>query len=134
MAIEARPPANARQADPEPTTDLIREALGQAREVVRLEVAVAREDLTSKLVAAKTSAIALAAAAVLALMALTLLLVAIALALSVPWLGAALIGAALLALASGLAAMGWRARPRRLLEKTKGRVETDIAEAKERLT
>jgi Putative Actinobacterial Holin-X, holin superfamily III len=136
MTMPARPPASARApgSDPEPTTALIREALGQVREVVRLEVALARQELTTELAVAKTSAIALGAGAVATLVGLTMLLVAIALALPVPWIGAVVLGALLLVLAAGLGVVGWRRWPKKPLEKTKKRVETDIAEAKERLT
>ena len=134
--MQAPPPAIAQApgSAPEPTTDLIREALGEVREVVRLEVALARNELTTELAEAKTAAIALGAGAAAALLALTMLLVAIALALPVPWIGAVATCAVLLALAAGLGAVGRKRLPKKPLERTKNRVETDIAEAKERLT
>src|SRR5277367_3808088 len=125
MTTESRPQASQPESGFEPTTDLVREALGQAREVVRLEIALARADLTTELAAGKTTATALGAAAVATLMALNLLLVALALAAPVPWLGAVLVGALLLAVAAALGAVGWRARPTRILEKTRNRIETD---------
>jgi hypothetical protein len=136
MTTQAKAPAIAAAPDtgPAPTTDLLQQALGEVGEVVRLEVALARRELTTELAAGKAAAIALGAASASALMALTLLLVAIALALPIPWIGAAVIGGVLLALAAGLGALGWRKLPKKPLEKTKTRVETDIAEAKERLT
>jgi protein-S-isoprenylcysteine O-methyltransferase Ste14 len=130
---QAPAPAGVPGSDPAPTTDLLHQALGEVGEVVRLEVALARRELTTELAAGKAAAIALGTASASALMALTMLLVAIALALPIPWIGAVVIGAVLLALAAGLAAVGWRRLPKRPLEKTKNRVETDIAEAKERL-
>jgi hypothetical protein len=136
MTVQAKAPAivGTPGSDPAPTTELLRQALGEVGEVVRLEVAVARQQVTTELAAGKAAAIALGAASVATLMALAMLLVAIALALPIPWIGAAVIGGVLLALAAGLAVVGWRRLPKRPLEKTKNRLETDIAEAKERLT
>jgi hypothetical protein len=133
MTMQAQAPASPPGGTPEPTTDLVREALVEARELVRLEVALAREDVTSKLAAAKRSCIAFGVAAAAALMALTLFAVAIVLAVPVPWAGALVVGGALVILAAALSALGWGLRPKQVFDKTKGRLESGFEEAKERL-
>jgi hypothetical protein len=72
----------------EPAAQLIREALDEMRNLVRLEVALAREEAQSELARAKASAIALAAAAVLAISAFSLFMVAIAASFGSIWLAA----------------------------------------------
>ena len=48
----------------EPTTGLIRDALVEARELVRIEVALAREDMAGKLTGLKTASLVLLASTV----------------------------------------------------------------------
>ena len=97
---------------------------------MRIELALAREELKSELAAAKRGVIALAVALAVALVALAVSLVAVALAFPIPWLAAILIGAGMFAAAVGLGVVGRRALPTKVFEKTKGRVRTDLRELK----
>ncbi len=117
----------------EATTSLIREAIGETRELVRIELALAREDVKGELAAAKRGAIALAAALAASLVGLAVSFVAIALAFPVAWLAAVLIGGGLFALAVCLGVVGRRMLPTTLLEKTKGRVRTDLKDLRGRI-
>ena len=134
MQAQPAPIARAPGPESEPTTALVREALSDVREVVRLEVALARREFATELAGAKAAAIALGTASATALIALTLLLVAVVLALPVPWIAALALSAVLLAVAIGLGVVGWRTLPKKPLQKTRNRIETDIAETKGRLT
>jgi hypothetical protein len=126
-AIEATSNVNGREAE-EPTAELVREVLDESRKLVRIELALARDELRTELGAAKRGAIALGAAAGLSIVGASVILVAIALALPVPWLAAVLIGVGLCMVAMALGALGRRALPTRPFEKTKGRVQADLEE------
>jgi hypothetical protein len=114
-------------ATTESTTHLVREALGDLRELARLEVELARQDAMTELRRLRTCAIAVGAAAVLAICGLALLLVALALALGHA-LAALVVGLVCLALGGGCAAFGAKRIPRPPLEPTRRRVEEDVKE------
>jgi hypothetical protein len=139
MSVELdapRPPATAVTDTglTEPTTGLIRDALVEARELVQIEVALAREDVTGKLAGLKTASLVLLASTVAFTTALSLLLAAVALAMPVPWLAATIIGAVVLVAAVVLAFVGVRSMPSKFLETTTDRVGSHIETIKERLT
>ncbi len=116
-----------------PVGELIRDALGDTRELVRLEVALAREDLKSELAAAKVMAVAMGAASAAAIVGVTLLLVALVLGLGLGWLGAAVIGGALVILSVTLALVGSSAMPKNLFGRTAGRLRDDVEQLRERI-
>jgi Putative Actinobacterial Holin-X, holin superfamily III len=116
-----------------PVTDLIREVFADTRELVRIEVALARDELGHEVTAAKASAIALGCAAAVSLVSFTMFLVALVLALGVGWVGALVVGAILLALALSLAFIGWSTLPMKPLEQTKGRLQANVERLKERM-
>src|SRR5258706_15755369 len=60
----------------EPTTELLREAVDEARNLVRLEVALAKDELHTELRAARSAAIALGVALVAVVLAVATLLMA----------------------------------------------------------
>ncbi|HXN32034.1 MAG TPA: phage holin family protein [Polyangiaceae bacterium] len=111
---------------------LIREALDEARELVRLEVALAREEVTTELRQARSSAIVFAGSAVAAVASFTMFLVAIALAFSVPWLAALPIAALLLCVGCALGFAAYKALPAKPMAKTKKRIEADVQQLRER--
>jgi uncharacterized membrane protein YqjE len=120
--------------DEPPVGELVREALGDTRELVRLEVALAREDLRSEFGAAKSSVIALAASAAFGVSGLTLLLVAVVLALPLAgWLSAVIAGAAVLLVAAALGLIGWRAMPKRFFGRTRQRLVDDVDQLREHI-
>jgi hypothetical protein len=132
MADETDRPPLPGQDEP-PVTDLIREVIGEGRELVRIEVALARDELGREMAAAKTSAIAFGCAAAVAVTALTMFVVALVLALRGGWAGALVAGAILLAAALGLGLAGWSALPKKPLEQTKGRLRAEVKQLRERM-
>jgi hypothetical protein len=126
-------PAEGRSIESEATADLVRQALDETRELVRLEVALARAELKSEWTQVRTGAIALGTAGGLGLAGFTVLLVAIAFAFPIPWLAALVVGAILLAVSGALAFSGYKALPRRPLNDTKERLESDLKQLKERI-
>jgi hypothetical protein len=133
----AEPPGDPEPSSPrassEPTTDLLRDALDETRRLVQLEVALAREELKAELRQTRAGIALLGAGVALGLSAVTMLIAAAALAFAQAWLAALLIGAGLLCLAGCLAYAGSRAFPRKPLDATKQRVESDLKQLKERI-
>jgi hypothetical protein len=118
----------------ERTAELFREAIDETRELARLEVELAKEELWTELRSAKVGAITMGAGAGAALSGVTVCLVAIAMAFHREWLAALIIGGILLVLAAALVLGGYAALPRRpLLGETKERLEADIKQLKERV-
>ena len=116
-----------------PVTELLREVLGDTGELVRIEVALARDELRSEVRAARTTAIAAGAAAALAVAAFTMFMVAVVLASKAGWVGAVIVGAILLAAALSLGLLGWKAMPSSPLGQTKGRIQANVERLKERM-
>jgi hypothetical protein len=116
----------------EPTAALVREALRDTRELVRLEIALASEELKSEVARARTAAVTLGTAFALAVSGLTMCFVAAVLAMARPWIVALGVGGILIALGGVLTAGGRRALPRTLLAQTKDRLESDLKRLRER--
>lgn len=114
------------------TAELVREALEETRALVRLELALAREELRSELSRAKVGAVTLGAAAAAGVCALSLLLVSIAAAFAVEWLAALVLGGIMLALSAALAVGGWKSVPKQALPETRERIESDLKQIEER--
>jgi uncharacterized membrane protein YqjE len=116
-----------------PTTDLFREAIDETKELVRLEVALAKREAMKDVAHLKAAAIGFGVAAAAGLLGVALLLVALALAIAPTAIPALIIGAVLLAVAAGAGVFAWKALPRKPLDDTRKRLETDARLLKERI-
>jgi uncharacterized membrane protein YqjE len=116
-----------------PTPDLVKRALAEARELVELEVRLAKAELREDLVEAKRAAVAGALAIGIALLVVDALLVAVILALGGTVAAALIVAAALAALVVVSAAVAYAAAPKTLLGKTREHLKTDATELKERV-
>jgi protein-S-isoprenylcysteine O-methyltransferase Ste14 len=105
-----------------------------ARDLIRLEVALAKEEMKREALAAKNAAIALAIGAVLLLLGIALLLVALALAIFPGPIPSIVLGLVLVVGAIVAGVSGLKLLPRRPLAETRERVETDIEAVKERVS
>jgi Putative Actinobacterial Holin-X, holin superfamily III len=114
------------------TVDLVERAMGNSAELVRLELALAREEIRHDLVAAKVGASLGAAAVALGLLGLASLCVAFGVALGP--LGALVLGGALLVAATVLAVLAAKKFPMKPLEATTRRLEDDGQLLKEHLS
>ncbi|MDP9001446.1 MAG: phage holin family protein [Myxococcota bacterium] len=117
----------------EPTERLMREAFEETRELVRLEVALALQEARTDFARAKNSAALLGAAAGVAVAAITMFLVSIALASSTMWLTALGIAFLLSGGVGVLGYVGYNALPTQPMARTKQRIESEVAEFKERI-
>jgi len=116
-----------------PATELVKEAWVEAKELIRLEVALAKEEVKHEVVAAKSAGITLGAAAVAFCVALALLLVALALAIFPGPIPALVMGLILMVSAGLAGAIGYKLLPKRPLAQTRRRLETDVETVKERM-
>lgn len=120
--------------DPRPdasTTELLREAIEETRELVKLEVELAKDEVREELADAKRAAIMFGVAAVAALLAAAMLFVALALAIFPGPVPALVIGGALIVTAAVLGLVAWRRTPKKPLGRTQRRLETDARVLKE---
>jgi uncharacterized membrane protein YqjE len=115
------------------TLDLLQETIRDAKELVRVEVELAKEEAKQQLKDMKSAAIAFGVAAVLSLMALAMLLTAILLAIGPTPVVALIMTAVLLAGAVTVALLGRAKIPRSALGRTRARVERDVQELRAHL-
>jgi hypothetical protein len=112
---------------------LLREVLDQTRELVRVEVALARTDVHDELGQMRRAGIAFGLGAGLGINVVSMLLVAVVTAFAREWLAALVVGAALALIAGASALIGRRWLPRRPLAETRDRIRTDLRQLKERV-
>ena len=115
------------------TVDLVKVAVEEARELFKTEFALAREEVRREMTGVKVSAISFGATAVLAFLGVAMLLIAWALAFFPNPIPSAIAGGVLLVGAAIAGFVGYRSVPRRALEATRARLETDVQVLKERL-
>ena len=122
--------------DPRPeakTTDLVKEALEEAKQLVKIEVALAKEEVREEVGQAKGAAIMFGASTFLGILGVALLLVALALAIFPGPIPALVIGGAMLVIAGVLGFVAYQKVPKKPLDRTKRRLETDAKILKERI-
>ena len=114
-----------------PVADLMKSALDDMRELMRLEVELSMREARDDLRRLQHAAIGFGVAAGAALIALSLFAVALVLALGAKAYVAAAVGGALLTLALAATAVAFRALPRSPMEKSRARIATDVQQFKE---
>lgn len=122
--------------DPRPevsTVELVKETVEEARQLVKTEVALAREEALRQLNEAKRVAIVMSTAVVVAILGLSMLLVAMVLAIAPQPLTALITGLLLLMLAAVAALVGYSYLPKKPLEQTQDRLQEDAQILKESL-
>jgi hypothetical protein len=107
--------------------------MDETRELVRLEVALAREELKEELAFAKVAGVALGGAGAMAIASFTMFMVTIAQAFSWHWLAALIIAAILLCLSGTMALFGWTLLPKKPMNQTRERLESDLRQLRERV-
>lgn len=112
-------------------SDLIQDAIVETRDLIKLEVELAKNDARDELTRVTASAVGFGAALVVAVPGLTMLLVALVLAFGPRPLPALVIGLVLVAAAGTAVLVGYRRLPKKPFEKTLGRLETDAHILKE---
>lgn len=113
------------------TPDLVKQVLTEARDLVELEVRMAKAELREDLSEAKRAAIAGGLAVGIAMLVIAALLVAVIFALGGTVVAALIVAAALAALAAVSIAVAYATAPKSLLGKTREHLKTDASELKE---
>lgn len=134
MAIEAPPSERSPTVLEEASTaDLVRQVVDEARELVRLEVALARAEVKVELQHAQRAAIGLGVALASAVLVLCLLAVALVLAVGGTAIAAVVVALGFLVVGGLAALFGYGMLPKAPLEKTRHRLENDVNQLKEHL-
>jgi hypothetical protein len=115
-----------------PASELIVEALDQARELTRIELALAKDEVRQELHALRASAIAAAIAAALSLSAFASLVVAVTLCVGSAWVALG-VGVACAIAGAVVARVARRKVPMEPLGRTMRRLQADVRELKENL-
>lgn len=116
-----------------PTTELMRQILGETKELVRLETKLAREEMREDLVQLQSVAVFGGTALVLALLGLSAMVLALVLVLGGEAWVALVVAVALLVGASLGALLAWRRVPRPPMARTRARLESDVTQLKEHI-
>jgi uncharacterized membrane protein YqjE len=128
-----QPPPERLPLEQASTVDLVKEALDEAKELVRLEVEIAKDEVKQEVAQTKKAAIGFGVALAFALVVLSLLAVAIVLAVG-GTAGAALAVAAVFLVLGGIAGyVGYSMIPKKPLDKTLSRVKRDVNQLKEHI-
>ena len=115
------------------STELVKEALDDARQLIRLEVELAKEEVRREVAATKNAGIAIGVGAAALIVGVSLLLVALALAIFPGPIPSLVIGVVLVIGAAAAGFAGMKLLPKKPLGETRRRIETDIETVKERV-
>jgi hypothetical protein len=115
------------------SAELLREAMDEARELIRLEVALAKDEVKREAVATKNAGIAFGIGGGVLLVGVTLLFVALALAIFPGPIPSLVLGLVLVAAAALACVAGMKLLPKRPLAETRRRIESDVERVKERV-
>jgi hypothetical protein len=116
-----------------PTSELVREVASEMRALVKLEIELAREEVTLELAKARRAGIAAAVGVVTTILVLAMLGVALVLALGGTAIAALVVAGGFLVVSGGAGAYAYVAAPRKPLERTRRRLEADMNQLKEHL-
>jgi hypothetical protein len=116
------------------SAELVRGAMSEARDLVRLEISLAIDELRRELVSARNAAIAFGVAAALAIVGVSLLFVAFGLAIFPGPIPSLVLGLFLVSAAAIVSIGGIKLLPKRPLAETRRRLETGIETVKDQLT
>lgn len=114
-----------------PTADLVKETFAEAKELVKLEVELAKNEIKEEVKQLEHSAIAFGVSLVAALIFLSMLAVAIVLALGGTPLAAIGVGVAFAVIAGVTGYVGYAKLPKKPLDKTRRRLASDVHHLKE---
>lgn len=128
-----QPPPERLPLEEASTVDLVREALDEAKELVRLEVAIAKDEVKQEVKLAKAAAIGFGVALAAALVMLSLLAMAIVFAVGGTAVAALVVAAAFLVIAGIAAYVGYALLPKKPLDHTIANVKRDVSQLKEHL-
>lgn len=128
-----QPPPERLALEEASTADLVREALDEAKELVRIEIEIAKNEVEKEIQQAKKAAIGFGVALAAGVLVLCLLAVALVLALGGTALAALAVAGALLVIGGIAAFAGYSVLPKKPLETTRHRLKSDVTQLKEHI-
>ena len=126
-------PMNTQPPEEASVADLVRDAIGDARELIRVEVELARQELKKEAASVQRAAVGFGVALAAGIVALALFAVALVFALGGTAVAAAGVGAAFVLVAAIAAGLAYGALPKSPFEQTRARVQADVQQIKESL-
>jgi uncharacterized membrane protein YqjE len=132
MSINLPPPERL-SLEEASTADLVREALDEAKELIRVEIEIARSEVEMELARAKRAAIGFGVALVAGVLVLCMLAVAVVLAFGGTVLAAIVVAGVMLVVAGAAAYTGYTLFPKKPLERTRDRLKSDVSQLKEHI-
>jgi uncharacterized membrane protein YqjE len=130
--LKAEPPTSAELREAS-TSDIVREALDDARELIRLEVEIAKQEMKREIGQAKRAAVAFGIALALGLVGLSVLAFALVVALGGSVVDALVIAAILLVIAAVAGIAGYAMIPRTPLVAVRDRLTNEVHQLRERV-
>ncbi|HEY1954514.1 MAG TPA: phage holin family protein [Polyangiaceae bacterium] len=115
------------------TAELVKQAFEEARDLVRLEVKLATDEVKIDMRQTQAAAVGFGIAAALGIIGLTLLAVAIPLAFVHAAIAALITGGVFLVIAGGVAIVGWFLFPKKPLKETRKTTRRGLTELEEAL-
>jgi hypothetical protein len=131
LARPHAPKENEVMATQKSTAELVKEAVEEAKQLVRIEAELAKEEVKKEAKQAEGAGIAFGAAAAFAIVCLSMLGVAIVIAAGGTVVAALVVAGVCLVIAGGAAGIGWALMPKKPLEHTIEHAETDFRQLKE---
>jgi uncharacterized membrane protein YqjE len=128
-----QPPPERLPLEQASTVDLVKEALDEAKELVRLEVEIAKDEVKQEVAQTKKAAIGFGVALAFALVVLSLLAVSIVLAVGGTAVAALAVAGVFLVLGGVAGYVGYTMIPKKPLDKTMNRVKRDVNQLKEHI-
>ncbi len=122
---------NTNRVDDAPLTELLAETLREGRELVQVEIALAKNEALGELASVKRAVVLAAVALVLVTVSLAVLVTALVMALGGGAVVMVSVGGVLLLAALAAGVLGAKAVPAGVLNKTRARVESDVRRIKE---
>jgi len=132
MAMQAPPPERLALEEAS-TADLVREALDEAKELVRLEVQIAKDEVKSELEEVKKAAIGFGIAIGMGVLFLSSLVTLLVIALGGTVIAAASVSGVFLLVGAIAGYLGYAKLPKNPLVHTRRRVEADVKQLKEHI-
>ncbi len=129
---QARQSSGARAADSNGTVELLEEGLAEAKELVGIQISLAREEALTQLRSLKQAAIALGAAVALGLTGLSALLTALIVAAG--WVVGVALSGTLVVVATAIGIWGRSKIPQHPMTETKDRIVDDANSVRRKLS
>ena len=128
-----QPPPERLALEEASTADLVREAIDEAKELVRIEIEIAKNEVEKEIAQAKKAAVGFGVALAAGVLVLCLLAVALVLALGGTPLAALGVAGGLLVIGGAAAFAGYSLLPKKPLEVTRHRLKSDVTQLKEHI-